>query len=135
MPYIWVCLQSLCYNIQMAHFREKTGYTRKEFGIIFQVYSRAVYKNIFKDFSFTELNNQFFISFREEAGKKPLITIEKRKLGPKASLFIATQAGSRGAVLTVARSEKIESFAEQLENVILSIEASKKGAKLSSDKK
>jgi len=61
---------------------QKIGYTRHEFRSIFQVYSQNVYSGLFKDFSFTEVHGRYFISFREEAGKTPLITIEKGQIVP-----------------------------------------------------
>lgn len=94
------------------------GYTRKEFGAIFQVYSRNVYAGLFRDFSFVESGGRYFISFREEAGKTPLITIEKRRLGPERVLFIATTPGPRGELVEVVRSEKIEKFVEALSEKI-----------------
>lgn len=96
----------------------KIGYTRYEFRLIFQIYSQNVYTGLFKDFSFTESAGHYFISFREESGKTPLITIQKRKLGPDRSLFIATTPGPRGRVLEIARSEKIQIFAEKVKEQI-----------------
>ncbi len=92
----------------------KIGYTRREFGLIFQIYSQNVYSGLFRDFSFSEIDGRYFISFREEAGKTPLVTIEKRRLGPDRSLFVATSPGVKGALEDIARSEKIESFISQL---------------------
>jgi hypothetical protein len=57
----------------------RVGYTRSEFGAIFQIYSQHVYTGLFRDFSFTEFDGRYYISFREEAGATPLITIEKRR--------------------------------------------------------
>lgn len=94
------------------------GYTRHEFGAIFQVYSQNVYAGLFKDFSFTENGGRYFISFREEAGKTPLITVEKRRLGPDRNLFVATTPGPRGALVEIVRSEKIETFIETLKEKI-----------------
>ena len=111
----------------MQNGHDKVGYTRAEFRAIFQIYARCVYTNLFKDFSFSEINGQYFISFREEAGKKPLITIEKQKLGPDRSLFIATTPGPKGSLLTVARSEKITSFTDQLTKAIRAIADNKSG--------
>lgn len=92
----------------------RIGYTRREFGLIFQIYSQNVYSGFFKDFSFSEIGGRYFISFREEAGKTPLITIEKRRLGPDRSLFVATSPGPKNTLQEIARSEKIESFVSQL---------------------
>ena len=111
----------------MQGSHEKIGYSRAEFRAIFQVYAKCVYTNLFKDFSFSEINGQYFISFREEAGKKPLITIEKQKLGPDRSLFIATSPGPRNTLFTVARSEKISAFIEQLNKAILTLSENKHG--------
>lgn len=97
---------------------QKIGYTRSEFRAIFQVYSQNVYSGLFKDFSFTEHNGRYYISFREEAGKTPLITIEKQKLGPDRSLFIATSPGPKNTLMEIARSEKIEAFVRQLRTKI-----------------
>ncbi len=113
----------------MKSFTAKIGYSRTEFGAIFQVYAKCVYKGIFKDFSFTDINGQYYISFREEAGQNPLITIEKRRLGRDTSLFIATTPGPRSSLLQVARSEKISSFIEQLEKAIASLAETKKNSK------
>ena len=95
-------------------YTAKIGYTRSEFGRIFQIYSQNVYSGFFRDFSFTELNGQYYISFREEAGKTPLITVEKRRLGPDKSLFVATTPGPKGQPVEIVRSEKIELFVERL---------------------
>lgn len=92
----------------------KIGYSRYEFGKIFQIYSQNVYSGLFRDFSFAEINGQFFISFREEAGKTPLITVEKRRFGPDRSLFVATTPGAKGQPQEIVRSEKIDIFAERL---------------------
>ena len=100
-----------------------------EFRAIFQVYAKCVYKGLFKDFSFSEINGQFYISFREEAGQNPLVTIEKQKLGPDRSLFIATTPGPRSKLLQIARSEKISNFIEQLEKAISSLAENKKNTK------
>lgn len=96
----------------------RVGYTRKEFGTIFQIYSRNVYNGLFRDFSFTEHQGRYFISFREEAGKTPLVTVEKRRLGPDRVLFVATTPGPRGQIIEIARSEKVENFAVQLSDKI-----------------
>jgi len=109
---------------------QKIGYTRNEFRAIFQVYSQNVYSGLFKDFSFTEVNNRYYISFREEAGKTPLITIEKQKLGPDRSLFVATSPGPRNTLLEIARSEKIDAFTRQLRT---KIEALREGRDLKGD--
>lgn len=102
-----------------AHYTgNRIGYTRSEFGKIFQIYSRNVYTGLFRDFGFAELNGRYFISFREEAGKIPLITIEKRRLGPDRALFIATTPGVAGHLVTLARSEKIDAFVAQLDLVV-----------------
>ena len=103
----------------------RIGYTRKEFGAIFQVYSQNVYTGLFKDFSFLDVNGKYFISFREEAGKIPLITIEKRRLGPDRALFVATSPGLRHQLVEIARSEKIDSFIEQLKEKIESFRAAR----------
>lgn len=86
------------------------GYTRHEFNSIFQVYSSEVYSGFFKDFSFGEVNGRYLMAFREQAGKTPLLTIEKRVLGPERVLFAAHDPEGR----EVARSEKLESFTRQL---------------------
>ncbi len=114
-------------------YKQKIGYTRKEFGAIFQVYSRNVYHGLFKDFSFAEINGKYYISFREEAGKKPLITIEKRKLGPEKVLFIATTPAPRNQIIEIARSEKIDPFIHQLKGKIEILRAGKAGQSDSSN--
>ena len=96
----------------------KIGYSRYEFGKIFQIYSQNVYSGLFRDFSFSDINGQYFISFREEAGKIPLVTIEKRRLGPDRNLFIATTPGAKGQPVEIVRSEKIDAFAERLKDEI-----------------
>ena len=109
-------------------FAGKVGYTRYEFGRIFQIYSQNVYSGLFRDFSFTEIGNQYFISFRTEANQTPLITIEKRRLGPDKSLFIATTPGLQGPV-EIVRSEKIDLFAERLKAKIDDLRAENMGRK------
>jgi len=96
----------------------KIGYTRKEFGAIFQIYSQNVYNGLFRDFSFNEINGKYYISFREEAGKTPLITIEKRRLGPDRVLFVATTLAPKNQIIEIARSEKIDPFVRQLKGKI-----------------
>ena len=96
----------------------KIGYSRYEFGKIFQIYSQNVYSGLFKDFSFTEMNGRYYISFREEAGKIPLVTIEKRRLGPDHSLFVATTPGQNGQPVEIVRSEKVDAFADRLKEKI-----------------
>lgn len=93
---------------------QKTGYKRSEFSAIFQIYARYVYRGLFKDFSFADINGKYFISFREEAGKTPLITVEKKRLGPDRALFIATTPAGHSRLREIARSEKITSFTQQL---------------------
>lgn len=99
-------------------YQTKIGYTRKEFGAIFQIYSQNVYTGLFKDFSFTDVNGKYYISFREEAGKIPLITIEKRRLGPDRCLFVATALGPHHQLVEIVRSEKIDAFVKQLKEKI-----------------
>ena len=106
-------------------FDGKIGYTRKEFGAIFQLYSQNVYTGLFKDFSFIDIKGKYYISFREEAGATPLITIEKRKLGPDRVLFVATTPVEKGALKEIARSEKIDSFIRQLKGKIEILRSSK----------
>lgn len=96
----------------------KIGYTRSEFGRIFQIYSQNVYAGLFRDFSFAEIGGQYFISFKEEAGKTPLITVEKRRLGPDRNLFVATTPGPKGQPVEIVRSEKIDNFVERLREEI-----------------
>lgn len=97
---------------------QKIGYTRREFQQIFQVYANGVFEGLFKDFSFSDGKDCFFISFRADAGQKPLITIEKRKMSPDKVLFIATIPAPKGSFRQVARSEKIGHFIEQLRQAI-----------------
>ena len=106
-------------------FDAKIGYTRKEFGAIFQLYSQNVYTGLFKDFSFIDIKGKYYISFREEAGATPLITIEKRKLGSDRVLFVATTPAEKGEVKEIARSEKIDSFIRQLKGKIEILRSSK----------
>lgn len=101
----------------------RIGYTRSEFGRIFQIYSQNVYSGLFRDFSFSEIGGHYFISFREEAGKTPLVTIEKRRLGPERTLFVATTPGSKGQPVEIVRSEKIDHFVERLKDEIESMRA------------
>ncbi len=105
----------------------RIGYTRAEFSAIFQIYSRNVYTGLFRDFSFSDLQGRYFISFREEAGKTPLITIEKRRLGPDRVLFVATMPGPRGQLVEGARSEKIDHFVVQINDLIARLYADRAG--------
>lgn len=105
----------------------RIGYTRAEFGALFQIYSRNVYTGLFRDFSFSDLQGRYFISFREEAGKTPLITIEKRRLGPDRALFVATMPGPRGQLVEGARSEKIDHFVAQINDWIDRLYADRAG--------
>jgi hypothetical protein len=106
-------------------FSGKIGYTRKEFGAIFQLYSKNVYSGLFKDFSFSDVNGKYFISLSEEAGKTPLITIEKRKLSSDRVLFIATSPVAKQKLREIARSENLTSFIRQLNGKIEILRSSK----------
>ncbi len=114
-------------------YNSKIGYTRKEFGSIFQIYSQNVYTGLFKDFSFIDINGKYFISFREEAGKTPLVTIEKRRLGPDRVLFVATTPAAKNQILEIARSEKLESFIAQLKGKIEILRSAKQGSSAKSN--
>ncbi len=111
----------MAFMVKKPAYDKKIGYTRREFSAIFQIYSQYVYKGLFKDFSFAEIDGRYYISFREEAGKTPLISIEKQKLGSDRSLFIATSPGEKGILKEIARSEKIESFVTQVKQKIESL--------------
>jgi hypothetical protein len=95
-----------------------TGYSRSEFGAIFQVYSQNVYTGLFRDFSLSQQGGRYLISFREEAGQTPLVTIEKRRLGPGRALFVATTPGRGGIPTEIARSEHICAFVDVLKRRI-----------------
>ncbi len=101
----------------------KIGYTRYEFGQIFQIYSQNVYSGLFRDFSFTEIQGRYCISFRTEAGQTPLITVEKRRIGQDRNLFVATTPGAHGPV-EIVRSEKIDAFVRRLKDEIDSMRES-----------
>ena len=103
------------------------GYTRAEFGAIFQVYSQNVYTGLFRDFSFTEYGGKYYIAFREEAGKQPLVTIEKRRLGPDKCLFVATTPGYRAQYVEIARSEKILPFIDVLKRRLALMVSAREG--------
>lgn len=96
----------------------RLGYTRYEFSRIFQIYSRNVYAGLFRDFCFADIDGRWFISFKEDACQTPLVTIEKRRLGPDRALFVATMPGPDGGLKMVARSEKIENFVTDLSAAI-----------------
>ena len=115
-------------------YKEKIGYTRREFNAIFQIYSQNVYSGLFKDFSFNDLNGRYFISFREEAGQTPLITIEKRKLSADRVLFIATTPTGKETPQIIARSEKIESFIQQVKGRIAILTSSRNHSNKTSKK-
>ncbi len=102
-------------------FRERIGYSRREFNSIFQIYSTYVYKGLFKDFSFAEINGRYYISFKQDASHTPLITIEKRKMSADRVLFVATAPDYHGGLKEIARSEKIDSFIRQLGNQVQTI--------------
>lgn len=104
----------------------RIGYTRSEFGRIFQIYSQNVYSGLFRDFSFSDINGRYFISFREEAGKTPLVTVEKRRIGPDKSLFVATTPGPKGQPVEIVRSEKIDLFVDRLREEIEQMRAAAK---------
>lgn len=116
-------------------FDAKIGYTRSEFGAIFQLYSRHVYSGLFKDFSFNDVNGKYFISFCEEAGAMPLITIEKRKISANRVLFVATSPAINGNLTEIARSEKLEAFIRQLSGKIEMFRSAKGGKKGSTSAK
>lgn len=99
------------------------GYTRHEFNSIFQVYSSEVYNGFFRDFSFGEVNGRYLMAFREQAGKTPLLTIEKKVLGPDRVLFSARDPEAR----EVARSEKLDSFTRQLRLFIEKVKIEREG--------
>lgn len=115
--------------MSFAHGTARIGYSRYEFGKIFQIYSQNVYSGLFRDFSFADIGGRYFISFKEEAGKTPMITIEKRRLGPDRNLFVATTTGPKGEPVEIARSEKIDLFAERVKEEINALREEKTGAK------
>jgi hypothetical protein len=104
--------------IDPPKFGGRVGYTRYEFNLIFGIYSRHVYTGLFRDFSFADINGQYYISFKESADKIPLVTIEKQRLGPDRALFIATTPGPRGGLSVIARSEKIQHFVDQIKETV-----------------
>lgn len=104
-----------------------TGYTRREFGALFQIYSSNVYSGFFRDFRFGEARGCYQMAFAEDATKPPLITIEKRRLGPDKALFVALSPNARGVPMEIARSEKIEPFTAQLRGWIDRIKAERTG--------
>lgn len=108
----------------------KIGYTRDEFRKIFQIYSFYVYKGLFKDFSFAEIDGRYFISFKEDAGKTPLVTIEKKKLSSDRALFVATAPNGDNKLVEIARSEKIDAFVEQVKAKIEKIVEQRKSGKV-----
>lgn len=111
----------MCYYCEMngkTSSSPRIGYTRGEFNALFQIYSRNVYTGLFRDFRFSEYDGRYYISFCEEAGAIPLITIEKRRLGPDRVLFVATMPGPRGQLIEAARSEKIDHFVAQINDRI-----------------
>ena len=105
----------------------RIGYSRYEFRLIFQVYSQNVYAGLFRNFCITEYKNSYLISFQEEAGKTPLITVEKRRLGPDRNLFVATTPSLDGPPREIVRSEKITLFAERLRDEINALRANGSG--------
>ncbi|MGB1077777.1 MAG: DUF2794 domain-containing protein [Bdellovibrionales bacterium] len=108
---------------------QKIGYTRREFQQIFQVYANGVFEGLFKDFSFSDTKDRYFISFSADAGQNPLITIEKQKISADKALFIATTPAPKGTLRQVARSEKIGHFIEQLKQAIALIKLENKSKK------
>ena len=108
---------------------QKIGYTRREFQQIFQVYAQGVFEGLFRDFSFSDAKDRYFISFRSDAGERPIITIEKQKISGDKALFIATTPAPKGALRQVARSEKIDHFVVQLRQAITLLKLEKKSGK------
>ena len=105
----------------------RTGYTSREFGSLFQIYSANVYTGLFRSFSFTEKPGAYQMAFHEEAGKPALLAIEKRALGPDRALFVALTPTQKGAFAEVARSEKLENFVEQVKSFIDKVKMEKRG--------
>lgn len=97
---------------------QKIGYTRREFQQIFQVYANGVYQGLFRDFCFSDAKDRYFISFCADAGIKPLVTVEKKKLSSDRCLFIATTPAPNDTVRQIARSEKIGHFVTQLRDAV-----------------
>lgn len=108
-------------------FIEKAGYKRFEFTKILSIYSKWNAKGLFKDLRFTDGGAFFYISFCEHAHAQPLITIHKEIPSAKRDLFIATTPGVRGAVIEIARSEKLDSFLTSLDTKIERLALAKKG--------
>jgi len=100
------------------HSLSPIGYTQTEFRQIMQIYAKGVYSGLFRDFSFSEYQGRYFISFREQAQTTPLITIEKRRLGPDKALFVATRSGGKGQPVECVRSEKIDLFIQRLKEEV-----------------
>ena len=97
----------------------KTGYKTNEFRAIIGVYQQNVPDGFFRDYSMTDAEEGLLISFHRDSRQPPLITVEKRRLGPDKALFVASMTGVRGEVVEVERSEKIDNFIEKLRHRIL----------------
>ena len=97
---------------------EQIGYSKNEFRAILMVYSHYVFQGLFKDFSFSNHHGRYFVAFLEEAGRVPLVTIEKQYPAPDQVLFVATMPGMRGRLIEIAKSETIGPFIQQLTNSI-----------------
>lgn len=105
----------------------RTGYTSREFGSLFQIYSANVYTGLFRTFSLTEKPGSYQMAFHEEAGKPPLVAIEKRAIGPDRALFVALTPTQKGLMAEVARSEKLENFIIQVKSFIEKAKMEKRG--------
>lgn len=119
-------------NDKMVFMTVKTssariGYTSREFGSLFQIYSANVYTGLFRTFSLTEKPGAYQMAFHEEAGKPALLAIEKRSLGPDRALYVALTPTAKGAQAEVARSEKLDSFILQVKSFIEKAKMEKTG--------
>jgi hypothetical protein len=105
----------------------RTGYTSREFGSLFQIYSANVYTGLFRTFSFTEKPGAYQMAFHEEAGKPALLAIEKRSLGTDRALFVALTPAAKGQMIEVARPERLENFLIQVKAFIEKAKIEKSG--------
>ena len=98
--------------------KPKIGYTTGEFKALIAVYLQNVPDGFLRDYSLTDTKNAFLLSFHRDSRQPPVITVEKRLLGPDNALFVASVTGAKGQVVEVERSGDIGHFVQKLQNRI-----------------
>lgn len=91
---------------------KRKGFARSEFQRIMGLGTQ--HPAIRDSYPMTDEKNNVFICFHNCHNNPPFAMVEKFENGPDKSLFVAWSHGTRGNLVAIARSEKLDSFLDQL---------------------